>query len=287
MNAQKGAKSTMPEQPLSGKLALVTGAGNGTGRAIANELARQGAGVVLHNFTDAPNLEALNATVDAIVANGGRAALVLGNLAQVADCYRIVDEAATFLGGLDILVNHAEIAEAKALSDVSPADFEQVLNTNMRGTFFVTQQAVRWMEERGGGSIVNMGSVISFAGIPNHSLYAVTKGAIVGFTRQLAIELMPNHIRVNAVAPGYISEVEISEVKINEVKINEVEADSYAPAQNSWGRMGKPEDVARLVAFLISPAAEFINGQMHYVDGGLTSRVALYPPLVNTQELGQ
>lgn len=262
----------MPEQSLSGKLALVTGAGTATGRAIANELAHQGAGVVLHDFADAPNLEALNATVDAIVANGGRAALVLGDLAQVADCYRIVDEAATFLGGLDILVNHAEIAEAKALSDVSPADFEQVLNTNMRGTFFVAQQAVRWMEERSGGSIVNMGSVISFAGIPNHSLYAVTKGAIVGFTRQLAVELTPNNIRVNAVAPGYISENE---------------ADTHAPAQNSWGRMGKPEDVARMVAFLVSPAAEFINGQMHYVDGGLTSRVALYPPLVNTQELGQ
>ncbi len=262
----------MPEQSLSGKLALVTGAGNGTGRAIANELAHQGAGVVLHDFADAPNLEALNATIDAIVGNGGRAALVLGDLTQVADCYRIVDEAATFLGGLDILVNHAEIAEAKALPDVSPADFEQVLNTNMRGTFFVAQQAVRWMEERGSGSIVNIGSVVSFAGIPNHSLYAVTKGAIVGFTRQLAVELIPSNIRVNAVAPGYV---------------NDNDTDTYAPAQNSWGRIGKPEDVARMVAFLASPAAEFINGQMHYVDGGLTSRVALYPPLVNTQELTQ
>ncbi len=267
----------MPDQSLSGKLAFITGAGNGTGRAIANELARQGAGVVLHDFADAPNLEALNATVDAIVANGGRAALALGDLTQVEDCFRVVDEAATFLGGLDILVNHAEIAEARALSEVSPADFEQALNTNMRGAFFVAQQAVRWMEERGDGSIVNMGSVASFAGIANHSLYAVTKGAIVGFTRQLAVELMPNNIRVNAVAPGYISDGYISENK----------ADSYAPAQNSWGRIGKPEDVARMVAFLVSPTSEFINGQMHYVDGGLTSRIALYPPLVNTQELAQ
>lgn len=262
----------MNHQSLTGKLALITGAGNATGRAIANELARQGVSVVLHDFPNTPNLEALNTTTDAIVTAGGRAALVLGDLTQVADCFRIVDEAATFLGGLDILVNHAEIAEAIALLNVSPADFEQALNTNMRGSFFVAQQAVRWMEERGGGSIVNMGSVVSFAGIPNHSLYAVTKGAIVGFTRQLAVELTPNNIRVNAVAPGYISEDE---------------ADTYAPAQNSWGRMGKAEDVAHMVAFLVSPASNFINGQILYVDGGLTSRVALYPPLVNTQELAQ
>lgn len=263
----------MTEQPLLDKLALVTGAGSATGRAIACELARQGAAVVLH---DSPEHQAkLAATLDAMISDGGRAASVTGDLSQVSECFRIVDEAANFLGGLDILVNHAEVAEAIALLDATPARFDQLININMRGSFFCAQQAVRWMEARGGGSIVNMGSVAAFAGIPGHSLYAASKGAIAGFTRQLAVELIPNEIRVNAIAPGYIADPVVGDDS------------TPAPAQNSWGRVGTPEDVAQMVAFIVSPAARFITGQVLYVDGGLTSRLAIYPPLINTLELGQ
>jgi glucose 1-dehydrogenase len=262
----------MTNQTLTSRLALITGAGNATGRAIATELARQGAGVVLHESADSLNLASAIAATESIITGGGCAATVTGDLTQVVDCLRLVDEAAAFLGGLDILVNHAEIAESMPLLDVSPAYFDQVLNTNMRGSFFVAQQAARWMEKRGGGSIINIGSVAAFAGIPNHSLYAATKGAIAGFTRQLAVELIPNGIRVNAIAPGYISEEGPT---------------APSPAQNNWGVVGKAEDISCMVAFLVSPAATFINGQVLYVDGGLTSRLAIYPPLVNTQELDQ
>ena len=272
MTDQSLAGQSLTGQSLTGKLALVTGAGNATGRAIATEFARQGAAVVLHESADSLTLVNALATTDAIIAEGGCAATVTGDLAQVADCLRIVDEAAAFLGGLDILVNHAEIAEAMPLLDVSPARFDQVLNTNMRGSFFVAQQAARWMEKRAGGSIINIGSVATFAGIPNHSLYAATKGAIAGFTRQLAVELIPNGIRVNAIAPGYISGEDST---------------APSPAQNDWGVVGKAEDIGRMVAFLVSAAATFMNGQVLYLDGGLTSRLAIYPPLVNTQELGQ
>ena len=272
MTNQSLTGQSLAGQSLTGKLALVTGAGNATGRAIATEFARQGAAVVLHESADSLTLVNALATTDAIIAEGGCAATVTGDLAQVADCLRIVDEAAAFLGGLDILVNHAEIAEAMPLLDVSPARFDQVLNTNMRGSFFVAQQAARWMEKRAGGSIINIGSVAAFAGIPNHSLYAATKGAIAGFTRQLAVELIPNGIRVNAIAPGYISGEDPT---------------APSPAQNDWGVVGKAEDIGRMVAFLVSPAATFMNGQVLYLDGGLTSRLAIYPPLVNTQELGQ
>ncbi len=265
-------ETLMTDQPLTDKLALITGAANATGRAIAAELARQGAAVVLHDLPSSTYTASLTSTIQAIVAAGGRAATVTGDLTQVNECFRVVDEAAAFLGGLDILVNHAEIAEAAPLLDVSPALFDQLINTNMRGSFFCAQQAVRWMEACGGGSIVNTGSVAAFAGIPGHSLYATTKGAIAGFTRQLAVELIPNEIRVNAVAPGYIAEEDST---------------APAPAQNGWGRVGKPQDIAAMVAFLASPAANFITGQILYIDGGLTSRLAIYPPLINTQALAQ
>ncbi|MCC6454212.1 MAG: SDR family oxidoreductase [Caldilineaceae bacterium] len=262
----------MTEQSLANKLALITGAASVTGRAIATELARQGAAVALHDLPDNSRAASLTSTVQAIVAAGGRATTITGDLVQVNGCFHIVDEAATFLGGLDILVNHAEIAEAAPLLEVSPARFEQLINTNMRGSFFCTQQAVRWMEARGGGSIINSGSVAAFAGIPGHSLYAAAAGAIAGFTRQLAVELIPHEIRVNAIAPGYIAETGST---------------APAPAQNSWERVGKPQDIAAMVAFLLSPAASFMTGQVLYIDGGLSSRLAIYPPLINTQELAQ
>ena len=262
----------MTNQPLANKLALITSTGqttaDTTAHAIAAELAHQGAAVVLHNASPS--------AIQAITAAGGRAFTVTGDLTHIPDCFRIVDEAATRLGGLDILVNAAEITTPMPLLNVAPADFDHLLNTNMRAAFFCAQQALGWLHARGGGNIINIGSVAAFAGIPNTSLYAATKGAIAGFTRQLAIELIPHNIRVNAIAPGALTTADPTTA----------DPAANAPiAQNTWGRTGQPADIARMVAFIVADAANFITGQILYLDGGLTSRLAIYPPLINTQEL--
>lgn len=199
---------------LKGKLALVTGAGVGIGRAVAVELARRGADVVLHYASSADG--AMEA-VKEISAMGRRALTIQGDLAEVAECRRIVDQAVGFLGGLDVLVCNSGVTITVDFLDVTEEQFDRLYNINIRGQYFCAQQAVPHMIERGrelqrrypdkrwaGGSIINMSSVHSFAGNVGHSVYAGTKGAINAFTRELAIELCPLHIRANVVAPGAI-----------------------------------------------------------------------------------
>src|SRR5829696_3623266 len=139
----------MPDHPLANKIALITGAANARGRAIAHELARQGASIVLH---DLPQFAAsLADAAQAIMAEGGRAATVTGDLADIDECLRVVDEAVAVWEGLDILVNHAEIVAESPLAEVTPELFDRLLNTNMRGAFFCAQQAVRQFSTGGGG----------------------------------------------------------------------------------------------------------------------------------------
>jgi NAD(P)-dependent dehydrogenase (short-subunit alcohol dehydrogenase family) len=177
-----------------------------------------------------------------------------------------VGEAGELLGGLDILVNNAGMTRKLAFADTPPEVLDFLFDLNIRGYFFCAQAAARRMARGGGGCILNIASVHAFGGIPGFSAYAATKGAIAAFTRQLAQELIPHRIRVNAIAPGHI-EVERHRADPN--------YSSEAGAQRvPWGRVGRPEDIAHLAAFLVSDAAEFIIGQVVYVDGGLTSKLA-------------
>jgi glucose 1-dehydrogenase/3-oxoacyl-[acyl-carrier protein] reductase len=249
---------------LNGKLALVTGAGQGIGAGIADELARQGAAVVLHY---AHSAEGAQRTVAAIRRRGGKAEAVQGDLGNPDDCLRVVDAAAGFLGGLDILVNNAGVSDTAPFLDCTPAFFDNIYGINIRGQFFCCQQAVRWMMKRGGGSIVNISSIHAFGAIPNHSVYAGTKGAINAFSRQLSIELIPLRVRVNVVAPGSIE----VERKFRDPKYNSAR---QARRMVPWGRVGLPADIANLTAFLVSDAADFITGQVIYADGGLTAKLA-------------
>jgi NAD(P)-dependent dehydrogenase (short-subunit alcohol dehydrogenase family) len=249
---------------LQGKLALVTGAGQGIGAGIADELSRQGAVVVLHYAHSAQGAERV---VDTIRQRGGIAGSVQGDLGSPAECLRVVDEAAVFLGGLDILVNNAGISDTSPFLDSTPEFFDRIYGINIRGQFFCCQQGVRWMIKRGGGSIVNISSIHAFGAIPNHSVYAGTKGAINAFSRQLAIELIAQRVRVNVVAPGSIE----VERKFRDPKYN---AARQARRMVPWGRVGLPADIAHLVAFLVSDAADFVTGQVIYADGGLTAKLA-------------
>jgi len=257
---------------------LVTGAGTGIGRGVALVLAEMGADVALHYGRSA---DGAFAAVEQISDWGRRAIAIQGDLGVVANCRRVVDEAAAFLGGLDGLVNNAGITTTIDFLDVTEEQFNRSYNLNIRGQFFCAQQAVRHMIERGsalrqrdpesnwaGGSIVNISSVHATLGCPGHSVYAGTKGAINAFTRELAVELTPLHIRANVLAPGTI---EVPSYWRKLPGYTREAGNKSVP----WGRVGLPEEVGYLAAYLISDASEFMTGSVLDFDGGLTAKMAL------------
>jgi glucose 1-dehydrogenase/3-oxoacyl-[acyl-carrier protein] reductase len=273
---------TTDKTSLEGKLILVTGAGTGIGKGVALELARRGADVAISYSSSARG--ALEA-VEEIKCMGRRATALQANLGIVAECYKVVDEAATFLGGLDGIFNNAGTTMTLDFRETTEEMFNKIYNVNVRGQYFCSQRAVNYMLARGkelqerfpdrpwaGGSIVNMSSVHCAAGFPGHSVYAGTKGAIVAFSRELAVELCPLHIRVNVMAPGSI---EVPSYFSNDPNYTREVGNSMVP----WGRVGLPEDVGYLAAYLMSDASEFMTGHTLFIDGGLTAKMAIpYEP---------
>jgi len=212
---------------------------------------------------------------------GRRAVAIQGNLEVVSECRGVVDKAVTFLSGLDGLVSNAGLTLTLDFLQVTEEHFNHIYHLNARGEYFCAQQATKYMIARGeelrrqspdkpwaGGSIVNISSVHGLVGCPGHSVYAGTKGAINAFSRELAVELCPLHIRVNVLAPGSIEVPSYWKVDPN---YNREMGNRIVP----WGRIGLPEDVGYLAAYLLSDAAEFMTGQVIYFDGGLTAKMAL------------
>jgi 3-oxoacyl-[acyl-carrier protein] reductase len=234
---------------LEGKLALVTGASRGIGRAIAVELAQAGAQVVVGYRSGAQEAEAVASQV------GGRA--VQADVADPDQAARLVEEA----GEIDILVNCAGLTRDGLIARMSDEDWSVVLDANLGGVFHTCRAAVRGMMRRRSGSIVNLTSVVGIHGNPGQTNYAASKAGIIGFTKSLARELASRGVRANAVAPGYI------QTALTEVLPEQVQ--QAILANTPLGRLGTPEDVAGAVRFLCSDEASFVTGEVLLVDGGL------------------
>lgn len=251
----------MSEKRLKGRRVLVTGAGTGIGRGIALEFARQGAVVALHYSRSSAG--AVTA-VEEIRAAGGVAEVFGADFNDLSKIAELAALAATFLGGIDVLVNNAGITMNRPFEQVTSAQFDTLYAVNVRAPFFLTQAVVPAMRVAGAGAVINITSIHAFQGKQEHSVYAGTRGAIVAFNRQLAIELAPAGIRVNAIAPGSI-EVENTYAAVPDYDPGE--AGKGIPA----GFVGQPIDIARVAAFLASDEARYIVGQTLIVDGGTTS----------------
>lgn len=273
----------MAKGHLAGRKALVTGSTQGIGAAIALRFAQDGADVVL-NGRDPDG--APQELIERISSLGQRAVYVAADISGgAAEAARLVQEAATALGGLDILVNNAGVERRADFWDVTEEDYDLVMDTNVKGLFFATQAFVRHVRAQGQGQqsasrssdaaaprsrgvVVNISSVHEEIAFPHFASYCASKGALRMLTRNLATELAPLGIRINNVAPGAIA------TPINTDLLNNPEQLRALTAQIPLGRMGQPEDVAGLVAFLAGDEARYITGGTHFVDGGLTYHYA-------------
>jgi NAD(P)-dependent dehydrogenase (short-subunit alcohol dehydrogenase family) len=245
-----------------GKVALVTGAGAGIGRAVAERLAREGMAVVVADTDERGGAE----TVRRIEADGGSAAVVIADVAAEGDARAMVAFAVRRFGGLDVLVNNAGGAPEPHFPEAEPEHWGRTLDVNLRGVMLVTQFGVRAMRGRG-GAIVNVSSRLASIGVPTMAMYSAAKGALLSLTRGAAVELAPDGIRVNAVAPG-MTRTPLFEAWAAAERREVVDA---ALAGIPQGRFGTPEDVAAAIAFLASDEAAHITGASLPVDGGYTA----------------
>jgi 3-oxoacyl-[acyl-carrier protein] reductase len=247
---------------LTGKVAVVTGASKGIGAAIAEELAHEGAGVVVNYATSADLAEAV---VARIVAAGGKAKAICADVRQPADGRALIAATVAEFGQIDILVNNAGVYEFLRLHDVTEEHFDRLFSLNVRGLVFVTQAAVVAFGEKG-GSVINIGSVASQMAPATGSIYGATKGAVEVLTRSWAAELGKRNIRVNAVLPG---PVETEGSKADRVQASFERIVTYSLPRTPLGRVGQPRDIAPVVAFLASDDAGWITGEIIQAAGGL------------------
>lgn len=242
---------------LTEKIALVTGASRGIGKAIAMELAKRGATVIV-NYSGSE--EKAQQTVSEIKKNGGEAVAVKCDVADFAACEKLAKDVIGRYGRLDILVNNAGITRDGLIMKMSEQDFDSVMDTNLKGTYNMIRHFSRWFLKQKSGRIINIASVSGVIGNAGQANYSASKAGVIGLTRAVARELSGRGICINAVAPGFID--------TDMTRQMSEDAKKGIEAMIPMGHMGRPEDVARLVGFL-ADEAEYITGQVICVDGGM------------------
>lgn len=248
---------------LQDKVAIVTGAGQGIGKAIAVRFAQEGAKVVVADMNEATAKE----VVDEITSNGGQALAVQVNVTQIDSVDALIKATLDWGGRLDVLVNNAGITKDAQLRKMTEDQWDAVINVNLKGVWICGKAAATVMAEQGGGSIINASSISGLHGNFGQSNYTATKGAVIAMAKTWAIELGPKGVRVNVVAPGWTETPMLATVP--EKVLDAVKG------RTPLRRLGKPEDMANVYLFLASDDAAFVTGQVIEVDGGLTLGIGL------------
>jgi glucose 1-dehydrogenase len=240
---------------------LVTGSAQGIGKAIALRLAQEGADIIIHDLRDDDRTQQ---TLKQVQATGRRACVIPGDAASVADDYHVIEQGVRQMGRIDILVNNAGIEKSAPFCDTTEAHYDHVVAVNQKGVFFFTQAFVKHLQQAGhGGKIINISSVHEELPFPHFTSYCTSKGGVKMMMRNLSIELAPLGITINNIAPGAI------ETPINAHLLHSPELLNGLLNNIPLKRLGKPEDVAGVAAFLASPDADYITGTTIHVDGGL------------------
>jgi glucose 1-dehydrogenase len=254
---------------LKDKVALITGASTGIGKAIATRFAAEGAHVVV-NFRAGSAMD--NQAAQAEAASFGPSAIaVAADVSKREDVERMMADTIKQFGRIDIAINNAGIEIKKPFLEVTDEEWNKVIAVNLYGSYLVSQIAARQMVQQGqGGKLIFISSVHEDIPFPGYTAYCASKGGVRMMMRNLAIELAPNKINVNNIAPGAIA------TPINQAVLDDPTAMKNAISEIPWGRFGRPEEVASVAVFLASDEAEYVTGSTYYVDGGLAQQVTLY-----------
>jgi glucose 1-dehydrogenase len=252
--------SAPPDKALAGKVALITGSSSGIGKAIAIEMGRRGASVVI-NYIGKPDVA--NEVVSSIAGENGTAIALEADVSRQSDVTRMISDAIAKFGRLDVLVNNAGIEKETPFLEKSEEEWDRVIAVNLKGPFLCTQAAARQMAKNGAGTIINISSVHEDLPFPGYAAYCASKGGLRMLCRDLALELAKHHINVVNVAPGAIN------TPINERTMKDPEKVLALKREIPLGRVGEPSEVAKLVCYLASDDAAYITGTTVVIDGGL------------------